>query len=521
MSTEKIVILQLDYRKTKTMTSKKYIFTAVLGAISLHAAAQCRIKDEIMGNHPLKELNGRVPDGVMESSDKNKPSDKKQVSTPKKAAEASQEHCHHSQDVHCEEHCDGNHPHNALKLRASDEEYSSFSRFRLGGYGEMISAFKGYGLNRFATKEGNTLENRATISIPRFVLALDYKINPKWVVGAEIEFESGGTGITAELENAKNGATSTELSKGGEVIIEQFHITRLVHPAFNLRFGHMVVPMGLTNAHHEPLNFFGTARPEGETSIIPSTWHETGLAAYGTFGRGLGQFDYHTMLVSGLNAQQFRPESWVHQGQQGLFEQDNFTNPAWMARLDWVGVPGLRLGASFYYCSNTTNNAFIAEEVIKNTAKVPVTLWSVDAQWLNKYVEARANIVSGNVGNADAFGRMGEKKLYMAERAISCAAEVGFNLKHIFNTGHTPDLLPFVRYEYYNPQHAGTNLATHVIPMSDVFETSMWVAGLNYRLGKDIVLKADYTHRKIAGGALRSENEFAIGAAFNAWFLSR
>ena len=108
------------------MTSKKYIFTAVLGAISLHAAAQCRIKDEIMGNHPLKELNGRVPDGVMERSDKNKPSDKKQVSMPKKAAEACQEHCHHSQDVHCEEHCDGNHPHNALKLRASDEEYSSF-----------------------------------------------------------------------------------------------------------------------------------------------------------------------------------------------------------------------------------------------------------------------------------------------------------------------------------------------------------------------------------------------------------
>ena len=143
---------------------------------------------------------------------------------------------------------------------------------------------------------------------------------------------------------------------------------------------------------------------------------------------------------------------------------------------------------------------------------MPVTLWSVDAQWLNKYVEARANIVSGNVGNADAFGRMGEKKLYIAERAISCAAEVGFNLKHIFNTGHTPDILPFVRYEYYNPQHAGTNLATHVIPMSDVFETSMWVAG---------VMKADYTHRKIAGGALRSENEFAIGAAFNAWFLSR
>ncbi len=41
----------------------------------------------------------------------------------------------------------------------------------------------------------------------------------------------------------------------------------------------------------------------------------------------------------------------------------------------------------------------------------------------------------------------------------------------------------------------------------------MWVAGVNYRLGKDIVLKADYTRRTIAGGAFRSENEFAIGQA--------
>ena len=45
--------------------------------------------------------------------------------------------------------------------------------------------------------------------------------------------------------------------------------------AFNVRAGHLIVPMGLTNAHHEPINFFGTSRPEGETTIIPSTWHET------------------------------------------------------------------------------------------------------------------------------------------------------------------------------------------------------------------------------------------------------
>ncbi len=504
------------------MTNGKYIFTAMLGVASLNAMAQCPIKDEIMGNHPVKELNARVPEGVFSSADATQKSSPKRVVNGQND-DVNKEHCHHNQDVHCELHCDGNHPHNALKLRASDEEYDSFNHFRLGGYGEMISAFKGYGLNRLATPFGNTLENRATISIPRFVLALDYKINPKWIVGAEIEFESGGTGIADELEF---GHPERSLSKGGEVIVEQFHITRLLHPAFNLRFGHMVVPMGLTNAHHEPLNFFGTARPEGETSIFPSTWHETGLSAYGTFGKNLGQFDYQAMVVSGLNARGFGGPHWVHHGQQGLFEQDDFTNPAWMARLDWVGIQGLRLGASLYHCSNTELNSFTSKEELQHTAKHPVTLWSIDAQWLGKYVEARANVVSGKVGNADKFsvahehGEEAENVFPVAKRALSYGAEVGLNLKSFFGNENAPDVIPFVRYEYYNPMEE-LAVRGEKSPLNDAFKTSMWMAGVNYRLGKDIVLKADYTHRTIAGGAFRAEKEFAIGAAFNAWFLSR
>ena len=512
------------------MTNSKYIFTAMLGVASLNAMAQCPIKDEIMGNHPVKELNARVPDGVLTSGTSSQKPVKKGVGAPMNDDE-NKEHCHHNQDVHCELHCDGNHPHNALKLRESDEDYDSFNRFRLGGYGEMISAFKGYGLNRLATPFGNTLENRATISIPRFVLALDYKITPKWIVGAEIEFESGGTGSAYELEF---GHLEHSLSKGGEVNVEQFYITRLLHPAFNLRFGQMVVPMGLSNAHNEPMNFFGTARPEGVASILPYIWHESGLAAYGTFGKDLGQFNYQAMVVSGLNAKRFSGNHWVHDGQQGLFEQDDFTNPAWLAHLDWVGVHGLRIGASLYHCSNTALNSFTPKEELQHTAKHPVTLWSIDAQWLGKYVEARADIVSGKVGNADKFvvanehgeatshehGEAAEHAFPLAKRALSYGAEVGLNLKSFFGNENVPDVIPFVRYEYYNPMEE-LAVRGEKSPLNDAFKTSMWVAGVNYRLGKDIVLKADYTHRTIAGGTYRSENEFAIGAAFNAWFLSR
>lgn len=68
----------------------------------------------------------------------------------------------------------------------------------------MVASFKDYGINRFyGAPEGNPDKHRNTISIPRFVLALDYKFNSKWILGAEIEFESGGTGTAYELENTE------------------------------------------------------------------------------------------------------------------------------------------------------------------------------------------------------------------------------------------------------------------------------------------------------------------------------
>ena len=211
----------------------------------------------------------------------------------------------------------------------SAEIYASgYDKFRFGGYGEILANFMDYGINRFnGTSKGNTKDHRNSISIPRFVLAMDYKFNSKWILGAEIEFEAGGTGTAMELENTENGEYETEIEKGGEVALEQFHITRLIHPAFNVRAGHLIVPLGLTNEHHEPINFFGTSRPEGETTLLPSTWHENGIEFFGTFGRNYTRFSYKALIVAGLNANGFDRNTWIASGKQGVFETDNFTSP--------------------------------------------------------------------------------------------------------------------------------------------------------------------------------------------------
>lgn len=103
--------------------------------------------------------------------------------------------------------------------QSADIYASGYNKFRVGGYGEALAKFMDYGINRFSgTSYGNSDEHRNSISIPRFVVAFDYKFNPKWVLGAEIEFEAGGVGIERELENSENGEYETEMEKVAKLL---------------------------------------------------------------------------------------------------------------------------------------------------------------------------------------------------------------------------------------------------------------------------------------------------------------
>lgn len=418
----------------------------------------------------------------------------------------------------------------AESLSATAADTAGYNKFRLGGYGEMVASLKDYGVNRFAgTSSGSTDTHRATISIPRFVVAFDYKFNSKWILGAEIEFESGGTGTAVELENSENGEYETEIEKGGEVALEQFHITRLIIPQFNVRAGHMVIPVGLTNAHHEPINFFGTVRPQAETALMPSTWHETGIEFFGSFGRRHARFDYQVMVVAGLNANGFNRDEWIAGGKQGFFEEDNFTSPGYVGRLDYTGVPGLRTGISFYYCNDAGSNSD-KEHTYSSIGRIPVAIGTWDAQYRNKYITARANVTYGYVGNSatlsEANRMLSNKSPYsrlipIAKNALSYGAEVGFNLASVIK--RCPVIYPFARYEYYNPQYRGEKHAT----MDSRLEVSQWQAGLNWFALPNLVVKADYTARSIGTskvfghGKYNSENEFSIGVAYVGWFIKK
>lgn len=411
---------------------------------------------------------------------------------------------------------------------------TAYHKYRIGGYGEILTQFKDYGLNRFTgAGNGNARLKHSEISIPRFVLSGDYKLSDKWILGAEIEFESGGVGMAYEIESgsgAENGEYENEIEKGGEVALEQFHITRLIHPAFNVRVGHLIIPLGLTNAHHEPLFFFTPTRPEGERTLLPSTWHETGLEFFGGFGRGLASFNYQLLMTAGLNPDGFGKYNWVRKGKQGAFEFDNFTAPAYTARLDWNGLPGLRMGFSAFFNPNSGKNT---EKFLNynNMNPINVFIYSFDAQYINKYVTARANVVHGHVSqtseingtSVSAGSPYGTRKRGMGSHALTYSAEVGVNIASFFPGTKLPNIYPYAHYDYYNPQET-TVMGTVADPRTQV---SMWACGLNWKPLPCLVVKADYatrqmgTHAVFGKGKYNSENEFRIGVAYALYFAKK
>ena len=254
---------------------------------------------------------------------------------------------------------------------------TEFKHFRFGGYGEMLFQHMNHGADRYKDPAGAPRDNRSYISIPRTIFAFDYKFRSDLILSTEVEFEYGGTGAAMELEYDEAGEYEMEIEKGGEVVLEQFHITKRFASWLNVRAGHFIVPVGLTNAHHEPIFFFGTIRPEGETTILPSTWHETGLAVLGTYEN----LKYEVMIVNGLDPNGFSSSNWIQGGKQGVFEKSVMTSPAYAGRVEYTPIKGLRLGVSGYY-NQSAKNASIPQKLADINAAV--SIGSADLQYLNK-----------------------------------------------------------------------------------------------------------------------------------------
>ena len=318
------------------------------------------------------------------------------------------------------------------------------NRLSIGGYGEVAYSRNFYSDNVFRYTSPQKYKNdpsHGRFDIPHAVIYLGYDFGKGWTMGSEIEFEHTGTGVSQEKEYTEGGEWEQEVEKGGEVELEQFWLQKSFFPELNVRLGHIVVPVGLTNAHHEPLNYFTVYRPEGEATILPCTWHDTGLSIWGRSG----DFRYEAQVVAGLDAFMFNRENWVQKGAGSAYEFKVANKYGFVARVDNYTVPGLRIGVSGYY-GKAMHNSFPHELEGKDEnnnvktydhVKGNVAIGSVDFTF-NKYnIVARGSVDYGYVGNAQtissikrnlAANNSNYQKTPVGKNALAIAFEAGYDV---------------------------------------------------------------------------------------------
>lgn len=391
-----------------------------------------------------------------------------------------------------------------------------YKKLRFGGYGVVLFRHMDYGPDRYNNPEGSPKDSRANIDIPRLVFEFDYKFRKDIEFVAEIEFEHGGTGAALELEYEEFGEYEMEIEKSGEIVIEQFWIKKSFSRAFNIKIGHMIVPIGITNTRHLPTQYFTTIRPEGEYSILPLTWHETGISLLGNFRR----WYYELQLINGLDANGFSSAYWIRLGKQGIFETIKITDPAVVLRVENRNIRNLNIGASVYYGHSAANTA--KPEKMKHINGA-VSIANLDFEYNNRKLIVRGNFIYGNLGDSEEISKINKNiskniqypRTPVAKNATTYSIEAAYDVLSFFNTNEK--LFPFVRYDYYNSMEKTEGL----IFQDKRYRRQVITVGLNFFLLDYLALKVDYSKRIIDGGNYNTENTLGIALVFNTWFISK
>ena len=302
--------------------------------------------------------------------------------------------------------------------------------------------------------------------------------------------------------------------------LEQFWIQKSWCKAANLRLGHIVVPVGLNNAHHEPTNFFTVYRPEGENTIMPSTWHQTGASFWGK----AGSFRYEVQFLAGLNADHFTNTGCLNKGNSAPLEVEVANKYGAAMRIDNYSVSGLRIGLSGYYGHSIGNSYPNNANGVDATYKGKVAIGAIDFTYKGHNWLVRGQADYGYLSDAEqlkyVYNRLNSKSpykhsAYVSKNAYAVGIEAGYDLFSQIPAMRRMQrqLYLFGRYEQYNPYASKTGGTTY-----DYTEVKRMAVGVNYYPVKQIVVKAEYSHRFLKS-IYNNEPALNVGIAYEGWFL--
>lgn len=346
---------------------------------------------------------------------------------------------------------------------ASQVYYKKTSGVSLAGYGEIVYE------NYADKKDDNSVGGKSNqIDYLRNIVYFGYKFNERFVFNAEIEFE-----------HAKTGGNNS-----GSVAMEFGYIDAMLSPALTIRAGMVLVPVGIINEFHESTTFFGALRPETERNIIPSTWRANGIGILGATDSGWG---YRLYFVEGLDAAKFSA-SGIRSGRQNGAKAvaENF---ALAGRLEYTGIAGLNIGASFY----TGNSGQGLRDETDFTIKARTSILALHGLIARNGFEIRGLYARSKIGDV---ARLNTVRGFTGSQSIGEVQSgyyftLAYDMLRLFKKGSEAAFQPFVQFEYLNNQQD--------VPVgfsADLaLERTNFTIGFMYKPMPNIGLKGDYLNR--------------------------
>ena len=317
---------------------------------------------------------------------------------------------------------------------------------QFGGYGELDYTFLRENGNG---KGGNVFDPR------RVVLYVSSELADWISFNTELEWEHGGSdGID------------------GGVSVEQAYLDFSFSPAFNVKAGVMLNPMGAINQNHEPVNFYSTARPALDTYLIPSTWQEMGIGIHGAINP---KIDYQLMAVTGLDGTGFSAEKGLREGRQ-KFGQVNNRDVAVTGRLDVRPITNLSTAVSVYSGNSAPSGGPAAYTTIfAFDGKYRFSDFELSGEYVHVYQD-KPGLLNPEIGR-NMSGYWVEGAWHVMPRMLRQGKLA------------TADAILFARYSELNTQDGG---AYDPSLTSSRFDRNYTTVGMSFMPVPSVAIKVDY-----------------------------
>ncbi len=330
----------------------------------------------------------------------------------------------------------------------------------IGGYGEVLY------------NDETSSSSSKELDVQRFVLFASHEFNSNLRFFSELEIE--------------HSFISDDARSPGAVELEQAYIEWDYAGNHSVLAGMHLVPMGIINETHEPNTFYGVERNRTESRIIPSTYRVNGIKLAGQLASG---FSYDLGIHEGLFFESGnRGELSIRDSRQSGARAE-MDNPAYTGRLRYTGVPGLELGVSMQYQTDMSQGGSVRGNIgrdgVIDVMGNPVDdlggllseahvsyrtgLWGFTALYAEWNIDSKIE----NVANSD-----------LSNNGLGRDRQYGYYLQPSYQA--SSKLGTFLRYERTD-ERAGSNsgAAKHSA-------TKRTIAGVNYWLANNVVLKFDY-----------------------------